>query len=172
MHDKRKRRAGETGFAVFLVVLSLFIGWQAYGISGFEALSSPGSFPMAVAAVMTVSALIVLLKTLRIREHDGSRLLRDILPVPILVLIAMIAAYAAALQPLGFLPTSLIFLTVAIRFLAKRGLMRSFVIAVGSLALIYIVFRLVFSVLMPAGIVPEGEILAWFGHLFDGSASR
>ena len=41
--------------------------------------------------------------------------------------------------------------------------------AAGSVALIYIIFRLVFSVLMPAGIVPEGEILAAIGHLFGAA---
>ena len=36
--------------------------------------------------------------------------------------------------------------------------------------MIYIVFRLVFTVLLPEGIVPEREILAFFRNLMAGGA--
>ena len=37
-----------------------------------------------------------------------------------------------------------------------------------SLLLVYLVFRIVFTVLMPSGIVPEGEMIQWFRNLFHG----
>ena len=38
----------------------------------------------------------------------------------------------------------------------------------GIVALVYSIFRLIFTVLMPPGIVPEGEILAFIRTLFAG----
>lgn len=172
MHDKSHRAAGELPFTIALVAASLFLVWKAYGIAGFSALSSPGAFPMAVAAVMLISALVILAGMLRNTVRDGARFWSDLMPPCVVVLIAMLAAYALLLRPLGFLPTSLLFLTAAIWFLRGGGLGYSLAVSLGSLVLVYIVFRLVFSVLMPAGIVPEGEILAWIGNLLSGGDAR
>lgn len=172
MHDSTKKKPGETAFAVFLVILSSGLLWQSIGISGFVALSSPGAFPMAVTFAMLVSSGIILIKTLRLKERDPVAFFTDILPPVILVMMAMMAGYALLLKPLGFLPTSLIFLTLSVWGLRKRGPIYSFGVSLFSLALVYIIFRLVFSVLMPSGIVPEGEILAVLRGLFSGEAGQ
>ena len=72
----------------------------------------------------------------------------------------MLLVYAFALKSVGFLPTSAAFLILAIRYLGHWSWGASIGIGLVSLIGIYLVFRIVFSVLMPAGIVPEGEILA------------
>ncbi|MGR3739117.1 MAG: tripartite tricarboxylate transporter TctB family protein [Limimaricola soesokkakensis] len=172
MHDPSKRMPGETAFAVVLVALSGFLLWQAYLIAGFEALSSPGAFPMAAAFAMLVSSLAILVKTLQLRERAALRFFSDVTPPVILAMFAMMLGYALLLKPLGFLPTSLLFLTVSIFALRRRGLLWSFGISLASLALVYVIFRLVFTVLMPSGIVPEGEILAWLGNLFSGEEAQ
>ena len=59
MRADRTRRPGEGVFTLVLAAISLFLLWSAYGISGFEALSSPGALPMATAATMVVTALII-----------------------------------------------------------------------------------------------------------------
>jgi putative tricarboxylic transport membrane protein len=84
------------------------------------------------------------------------------------VTIAMIGAYALALKPVGFIPTSFVFLAVLIRYLSGRSLLQSVLLSLGIVALVYAVFRLVFTVLMPPGIVPEGEILAFVRSLLRG----
>ena len=162
------RKLGEVVFAALLTCASAVLMYFAYGISGFEALSAPGSFPIAVSAIMFISGLVILVQTFRIKELTELTTLKDLLPASVVVMLVLITAYAFLLQPLGFLPTSFLFLLVAIKVLFKRGILTSTVISVGCLAIIYIVFRLVFSVLMPEGIVPEREILAWFGSLLSG----
>ena len=52
MQTTPTRRPGELVFNLFLFLASLFLFYSAYGISGFEALSSPGMVPMATTAVM------------------------------------------------------------------------------------------------------------------------
>ena len=172
MHDAQKKTVGETFFAAAMLLVSLILLWQAYSISGFEALSAPGSFPMGVTLVMVVSSASIALRTLSVKSDPDVRLWTDVLPPVILIMTALIVLYAVLLQPLGFLPTSFLFLAVSIWFLWRRGPVRSIGIALLSLIGIYVIFRLVFSVLMPAGIVPEGEILAWFGNLVSERAAQ
>lgn len=165
------RRPGELVFAGVLAAASLFLLWEAYGISGFRALSSPGSVPMATTAVMVITSLIVLVRTARLPKVDGESVSRDILPVSVILLALMLVAYGVLLRPLGFLPTSALFLIVAIKFLSRRSWAFTLSVSVGSLVLIWIIFRLVFTVLMPAGIVPEAQFVQILRDLFSGGAN-
>ncbi|MDP3339571.1 tripartite tricarboxylate transporter TctB family protein [Frigidibacter sp.] len=158
-------------FTILMALGSLFLLWSAYGISGFEALSAPGAIPMVTAATMLICALMILRDTLRRSPVTSEKLERDILPLPVVVTIAMITAYALLLKPLGFVPTSFVFLAVMIRYLARCTLPRALLLSVVIVAVIYLVFRLVFTVLMPAGIVPEAEIIAWVKALFAGKGN-
>lgn len=168
MQKNTPRRPGEAVFTVFLLLASLFLFWSAYGIAGFEALSSPGAIPMAASAAMIITAAIITVQTFRKPGNSGELLHRQILPLSVLVTVALITVYAFLLKPLGFLPTSFLFLIVAIKFLSRRSLAFTLGTATLSVALIYLVFRLIFSVLMPEGIVPEGEIIAWMRNLSAG----
>ena len=168
MQGNTPRRPGELAFTIAMLLGSLYLLWSAHGIAGFEALSSPGAIPMVATGAMVVCAAIILRDTLRKPGQTSERFSRAILPVPVAVTIAMIAAYALALKPVGFVPTSLVFLMVMIRYLAGGSLLRAALLSFGIVALVYAVFRLVFTVLMPPGIVPEGEILAFVRSLFAG----
>lgn len=169
MNKDMTRKPGEAAFALILSLLSLAAVWHAYGIAGFEALSSPGAFPMAVAAIMVISSLIIAVKTLRASPESDQSFFRDVLPPAAAMMTMFILLYALALKPLGFLPTSLIFLFVSVLILSRRGLWFSAWVSVLCLVSVYVIFRLVFSVLMPEGIVPEREILAFIGNLFGGA---
>ncbi|RFC65990.1 tripartite tricarboxylate transporter TctB family protein [Fulvimarina endophytica] len=166
MHQPDTRRPGEAAFAILLVVVSAYLLWDAYGIAGFESLSSPGAVPMATTAVMAVTALILAVKALKKPLDRKETLRRDILPGKVLLMVALLIAYAFLLRPLGFLPTSALFLIVSIKLLAGRGWLFSIGVGLGSLAFIYALFRIVFTVLMPAGIVPEAEMLSVLRGLF------
>ncbi|MDO5706186.1 MAG: tripartite tricarboxylate transporter TctB family protein [Paracoccus sp. (in: a-proteobacteria)] len=166
MHDKRKRSAGESIFNALMFLASLFLLWSAYDIAGFSSLSSPGALPMAVAFAMVVSSGLILLGNLRTPDRDETRFLTDILPPVVIVVTLLIVAYGVLLVPLGFLPTSVLFMVLSIMFLRRGGLVYAVGVSVFSLGIVYVIFRLIFSVLLPAGIVPEGEILAYFRGLF------
>ncbi|MCU0883883.1 MAG: tripartite tricarboxylate transporter TctB family protein [Beijerinckiaceae bacterium] len=165
----RTRRPGEAVFSLFLAGVSGFLLWTAFGISGFEALSSPGALPMAAAGTMLVTALAVAVQTLRSAPDKAQTLARDIVPMPIVLTVVLVAGYALLLKPLGFLPTSFLFVAILIRMLGGQGLIFCAAISAGSVFLIYVVFRVIFNVLMPEGIVPEREILAFIGSIFSGA---
>lgn len=169
MQTNSPRRPGEVLFTCLLIAVSLFLLYTAYGIAGFDALSSAGAIPMITTATMVICGLIILRQNVKQRPSETETVRRDILPVPVIVTMVAIFAYAIFLKPLGFLPTSFLFLLVLIRFFSGRSLRFSVVAALVSVAAIFVIFRLIFSVLMPQGLVPESEILAWISGLFAGA---
>lgn len=168
--EETQRRPGELVFGAVMLIASLALLWSAYGISGFEALSAPGAIPMATTFAMVVTAGIVLLKTARLPLDRTETVARDILPPVVLIFAALLVAYGLLLRPLGFLPTSALFLICAIKILSRRGWGWTIGISLGSLVAIWLIFRIVFTVLMPAGIVPEGEFIQFFRNLGSGEA--
>lgn len=166
-----KRRPGELGFALFLTVASVFLLYSAYGISGFEALSAPGAVPMATTLVMAISALLVALRTANLEKVTTETLSKDILPLTVILFVGFLVIFGVLLKPLGFLPTAALFLIVAIKVLARRGWGYTLIVALGSLFVIWVVFRVVFTVLLPAGIVPEAEFIQFFRNLMPGGGS-
>lgn len=173
MEEQRRKRPGETTFNVIMLLLSLILAWQAYEISGFSSVSSPGAFPTAAAAVMVLAAIIVVFSDLRRpREAQGTLAERgqafstQITPTVVSVFAGFVIGYATVLDLLGFLPASFLFLLAAIQFLHRGSIVFSVGVSLLSLFVIYVIFRLIFQVVLPEGIVPEAEIMAWIEQLF------
>lgn len=169
MQTKTTRRPGEVVFIIVILAASLFLLFSAYGISGFESLSSAGAVPMVTTGAMVVCGVLILVDALRKSPAADETVAQSILPPMVIVTILAIAAYALLLKPVGFIPTSFLFLLGLMKVYSRRSLGFCIATAAGSVAAIYIIFRLIFSVLMPAGLVPEGEILAWITLLFTGA---
>jgi putative tricarboxylic transport membrane protein len=174
MDEQRRKRPGEGAFGVLMLLLSLVLAWQAYEISGFSSVSSPGAFPMAAAAVMVLAAFIVVIGDLRkpseaqgTLAQRGQSFSTQITPTAVSVFAGFVIGYATVLDILGFLPASFLFLLAAIHFLHRGSIGFSFGISLLSLFVIYAVFRLIFQVVLPEGIVPEAEIMAWIEQLFS-----
>lgn len=161
------RRPGELVFTILLMIGSGALLWNAYGIAGFEALSSPGAIPMATAAVMLLSSIIILVKTARLKLVTNETMSKDILPWLVIVMFVLLVAFGIALKPLGFIPTAAIFLILSMKLMARRSWPVTLLIALGSLVVIWLIFRIVFTVLLPAGIVPEAEFIQYFRDLFS-----
>ncbi|GEM_PF-416856 len=172
--ERDKRRPGELLFAMALTGASLFLLFDAWGIEnafGPNGLSSPRAIPLAATAAMLISALLVTVKTLRLPLDRTETVMKDILPVTVILFAALLIAYGVLLRPLGFLPTSALFLIVAIKVLARRGWFWTIGISLGSLVVIWLIFRIVFSVLMPSGVVPEAEFIQFFRNLTAGGGA-
>ena len=61
-----------------------------------------------------------------------------------------------------------LFLTAAIKLMARRSWAMTLTVSLGSLVIIWLVFRLVFTVLLPSGILPEAELVQALRDLFSG----
>lgn len=164
------RRPGEIAFGVVLLIFSLIMLWQAYAIAGFSSLSSAGAFPMAMASIMAVTAAISLLRSLRLPSPSGGMQLfvKEILPPAVVVFSLLILGYSLLLQPLGFVLASFVFLLVSSWFLQAGQFKRALLLSVLSIVSVYIVFRLIFQVVLPEGVIPERSIMAAIGALFSG----
>ncbi len=163
-----RRRPGELSFALCLTVASLYLLYDAYGISGFTALSGAGAIPMATTFVMAVSAVIIAVRTARLNKVAGETLAKDILPVMVILFVGFLIAFGLLLVPLGFVLTAALFLIVSIKVLSRRGWGYTLAVSLGSLVVIWLIFRVVFTVLLPAGILPEAEFIQFFRNLFAG----
>lgn len=171
MQTDQTRKPGELGFAAILFATSLILLYSAYGISGFSALSGAGTFPLAATSIMTITSAAVLMRTAR-NGRAGDIGIARIVPPAIGIFCGLIAVYAVMFDRLGFLLASFVFLLVGFKYLDRRGWVRTVFLALLSLALVYIAFRVIFQVILPAGILPEGEILAFIGNLFSGGAEQ
>ena len=169
-----KRRPGEVTFAAIMALVSGYLVWTAWGIEnpfGPNGLSSPRSIPLATTTVMVIAAVLIVINTLRLPLDRAETIARDILPVTVILFAVFLVLYGVLLKPLGFLPTSALFLVVAIKLLARRGWGWTLSISLFSLLLIWLIFRIVFTVLMPSGIVPEAELIQFFRNLISGGAA-
>lgn len=165
MHPPRTRLAGELTFMVLLLVLSLFMLWTAYGISKFESLTSAGAFPMAACLTMVVCALLILRRTATLPQAPGAtgeglaaRFVRQLAPPVIVAFTVAIAVYMLALERLGFLLSSYVFLVASMWILGSRRLVLNLVVSAISLAAIYVIFQTVFSVVLPTGTWLQGMV--------------
>lgn len=165
------RKPGETGFNILLLLGSVFLFYQAYKIAGFSALSSPGAIPMAASAIMVISACIIVAKEFsRPKAEGGAKaFFTQILPFTIAVMCGLIILFAVVLQKVGFVLTGIGFLFASIWFLQKRGPLHAALIAVLSVVIIYVLFRLIFQVILPEGIIPERDIIASIKNFFAGA---
>jgi len=157
-------RQGERGFSLLLLVFSVTAFWQSYAISGFSGLSTAGVFPMLASATMIVSAVCILLQSVR-QEPDKtsgknapSGVIQAILPARVLILVLFILGYVVAMPALGFLLASGLFLLVSFSYLWRKSFIISLLVTLVSLVSVYLVFRQIFQVVLPKGTLLQG----WF----------
>lgn len=158
MSSRAQRRPGELAFAVALLALSLWLFSEAYKISGFSGLSTPGIFPMLATGLMFVCSLVILLKALALTPAGGGlrRFLADITPLRQTVMVVLVGLYILAMPWLGFLAASGVFLFVSIQFLWRRSFWLTALVSLAGLAAIHVVFSLVFQVVLPKGTLLQG----------------
>lgn len=165
MSSQKIRHPGERLFCFSLIVLSIFLFWQAYNVAGFTSLSSPGAIPLATSAVMIISSCIIFGQCLKAKPLNEERFFYHCLPPIVSIMMGLILIYAVMLESIGFLISSLVFLFIGLQFLYRQSAIKSLVISVVALIIIYCIFRLVFQVVLPEGIVPEREILSTIKQL-------
>jgi putative tricarboxylic transport membrane protein len=155
-----RRLPGELVFVLVLLLFGATALWQAYRISGFASWSSPGAVPMLAGLVMLVAAVRVAVATTRRPPAEvppGSTLTREfghaLVPRVIVAFTLLIVLYMFALEPLGFVVASFLFLAAGMWVLGSRRFVYNAVISAVSLAIIYVIFQTAFSVVLPDGVL-------------------
>lgn len=154
----KPRLPGELGFASAMLLFGLTALWLSYRISGFSSWSSAGSVPLGTSFFLSVSALMIVLGTLRkpaLPSTPGKPVTRQfyeqIFPLRHLLFTAVIVGYMLLLEPLGFIASSFLYLTGASLVLGERRYVHMIVANALSLVAVYLVFQTAFSVVLPIG---------------------
>lgn len=150
-----KLRAGEFHFNLTICCLSFIVLVLAYQISGLK-ISAAGTFPLASSAVMVISMATVLWgdrkKERAIKESFNSEIrqaIREVLTKDFTVYTLIATAYICSIEPLHFIPSSFLFLTVSMIYLKGSKPVKAIIISSIILAFIYVVFLYFFKVLLP-----------------------
>lgn len=138
---------GEAAFCWAMVLLGAVVTWQAGGIGAFDSPSAAGVLPLAAGGTMTAAALVAAIGATR-RGTPGQG---AVLPGDVGAVGALVLAYMAGLEALGFVAASLAFLTLAIAWLERGRVLRAAAVAAVTVAAVWVVFRLVFRVVLPPG---------------------
>ncbi|WP_108447282.1 tripartite tricarboxylate transporter TctB family protein [Halomonas denitrificans] len=107
-------RAGALGdrlAGAVLLVVAVVAWWLSHDFtSGFGQTIGPGAFPRLVSVPLGLLSLYLILRPgMNQRWPDRAALIRQ------LCLLALLMVYAGLIQPLGFLPTALLTVTLMIR---------------------------------------------------------
>jgi putative tricarboxylic transport membrane protein len=139
-----------------MLAFSLFVLIQAYLISGFSSISSPGTFPMGAAAIMVVAMALTLLNNRKLErpyadglKNELQQAAKEVLPLVFLVYTGIIIGYMILIQPIHFLPSSFAFLLASMIYLKGSTIIKSLIISILTLACIYVVFQYFFRVVLP-----------------------
>ena len=149
---ERQMKPGEKPFVCALFLFSLTSLVLSYQISGIQSLSAPGALPVLASLILTTCACVIVVNTFRLPATDTTtRFSSEVMPSVVWVFLVMATTYVLILDIVGFVIASAAFLVTAIYYLYRQGPLLAFFISVNSLAVVYIVFRLVFKVILPEG---------------------
>jgi len=154
MDATEQRRPGERIFGLLLVLISGFILSEAYAISGFKGMTTGGVMPMLASGIMLISSVCIVIGTWQRPPPDDPGFIafvRYLLPLRVVFFANLVAIYAVLIPSLGFLAATGGFLFISIWLLWRRGPVWSLAIAAFSTAVIHILFRMVFQVVLPSG---------------------
>ena len=152
------RRPGELVFALLIVVFSVAALWQSYSISGFSGKTTPGVFPMIASGVMVISGIVVLMSATQLPAppEGAPGFLAEILTLRHMVVIGLVLAYVLLMPLIGFVVSSAVFLFCSFQFLWRKNPLLMLALTGVTLVIIYVVFREVFQVVLPQGILLQG----------------
>ncbi|MCE2780747.1 tripartite tricarboxylate transporter TctB family protein [Limnohabitans sp.] len=158
MPEKKSRLPGELTFTLLLLLGSLFLFQQAYGISGFESITSAGVFPMLSALVMVITALVAMSGVARYPqvapdegESSSGHFIRRITPPVWALFTTAVVLFMLLLSKLGFVLSAYLFLVLSMRLLGSSRWLFNALLSAVSLAVVYLIFQTVFSVILPKG---------------------
>lgn len=124
-------RRGDLAIAVLLLALAAFFLWGAWHMpAGTFSVPGPGIVPTILGALLGVTALVLLIKTL-IASAPGAGVPVSFGVAPVAIIFAALTAVALAFERAGFLVTLSVFMFVMLRAVSRLGTLRSVLVAVG-----------------------------------------
>ncbi|WP_302140493.1 tripartite tricarboxylate transporter TctB family protein [Halomonas alkalicola] len=150
-------QAGEKVFDWLLLLFSVGVFFEAFRIDGGLRLNSAGSFPVGLALVMLASSGAILFshrrkqRDPRIRSalHEIQVFLNEHFQPHIVVFSIVSVIYLAAIIWASFYVSTFIFLAAMFIYYRQGKIISSLIIASLAIAVIYVLFTMVFRVYLP-----------------------
>jgi hypothetical protein len=134
---------------LFWLAIAIFVSFESFTHLKLGTLRSPGPgfFPFWGALILGSLSLVLLARSLKMRERFGSATI----PWPALLLVlGALLGYLLFLETLGFVTVTFLFLLLLFRF-GKTGWIKSGGWAVIATAVAYVLFKFWLQVQLPRG---------------------
>lgn len=137
--------------SILVIALSIYVIVVCAGYPTAEAYGTgvpgPGLWPMAVAILMLIAAVVLLVKSIRMKpEEDVSINMWTDGTKRVYISMGILIVYVALLGVLGFIISTAIMLFVFIQWFAKKNPIITMLISIVCTGVIYAVFRFLLNV--------------------------
>lgn len=140
---------GEKKFSILLLLISVLFLIGSLFIVDFKNLTitSPGGYPILISVVTVLCALyVVFVKNKNLTDPDDARSVFD---PTIIAFIIMLILYVVLINIIHYTLATLIFLFAAMVYLERKNWRRAILVSYISTFMILLVFKYIFSVIMP-----------------------
>ncbi|MCM1252087.1 MAG: tripartite tricarboxylate transporter TctB family protein [Clostridium sp.] len=137
--------------SILVIALSIYVIIVCAGYPTAEAYGTgvpgPGLWPMAVAILMLIAAVILLIKSIRMKpEEDTSINMWTDGTKRVYISMGILIAYVALLGVLGFIISTAVMLFVFMQWFSKKNPLITMIISIVCTMAIYSVFRFLLNV--------------------------
>lgn len=146
---------------ILMLAVGLFLLLAAGSIPSGAAVGIGSDFmPRVASGLMAVLGIIILISGVKEAKKDGAQEEANApapLPKGLLCTVALLFLYMLLMVPVGFIITTVLYITAQAMILApqeKRNPLLFFVFSLAFTIVIYFVFRNAFSLMLPSGILP------------------
>lgn len=155
--EKQEKKVGEMGLSIFLILFSIFVIYESYGISGSDiTISSPGAFPLFISIMMLVFSIWITIENYGVSKNSNQTISRKLKAIrelvfsrDIVMTTIFLIAYALILARIGFVISTILFLWLNINFLSKNNNIKNLWIAILIVVIIVLIFNTIFNVVLP-----------------------
>lgn len=131
--------------SIYVIITSLSFPAGTNGVPG------PGVFPIIVSVLMLLSAIAIIISSLKMQDTPIKWL--DPASYPVYITMVAMVIYFIIMSQIGFVVTSTAFLTVMIQFYTKGKLWKNFIISFAVILLIYLIFGQLLNVPLDFGLL-------------------
>jgi hypothetical protein len=146
-----RRRPGELGITVITFIIGALGYYFALGMTSGE-FSSPSVFPKLASTVIMVCSAVNFRKAVKRErpEESDSSVVHYLLPRDVVVMLSLLVIYCFALPQIRFIASSYAFMVAGMIYLQRgKNIVRALLISAASLAVLVVIFRYLFLVILP-----------------------
>lgn len=149
----KEQRKGEFKMLALLFVIFAALFAESLRVEGiFQGRSNgPGGIPQIVSLLMLILVAAQAFTQWKQGYKEGSfgDVVRYLFDKDVVILLVLVVLYGLLVEMLTFIPTTIGFLVAAMYLLERINLVKKVIIAVGTVAVLVLIFSTIFQVVLP-----------------------